>query len=160
MARWDKPGLGVAPWNGTAAAHTNIVLTTPDLYGAAVLLDADAPGAERYKMLLWMQSGYKTKLPLVNYPGMYGYRSHDGVHWEPLGAGGPLLIGGGVTGWQVPFAETPQPVQCNFNKTSRGYDPAPAGALGEQDCWSNPSSVSDVIHVFRDDGIGECSHER
>jgi hypothetical protein len=149
---WVKPSLGLVSWNGST--DNNIVVAAPNLYGAAAVVDRDASSPqERYKLLIWSQSGYGTHPPKLNVPGMYGFTSADGKAFDPVSKGSALLIGGGVIGWEVPFGGTKQPVLCDYGKN--GPYPTPPGSSAERDCYGNPSSISDVMQLFFDQSINE-----
>ena len=83
---------------------------------------------------------------------MWGFVSADGKVWKPLSTERPLLIGGGTLGLPVPYLGTPEPEVCVYNSTDHAYHPTPKG---NYDCWTNPSSVSDVLQMFFDDSLGE-----
>ena len=83
---------------------------------------------------------------------MWGFVSADGKVWKPLSTERPLLIGGGTLGLPVPYLGTPEPEVCVYNSTDHAYHPTPKG---NYDCWTNPSSVSDVLQMFYDDSLGE-----
>ena len=155
---WVKPSLGLVSWNGST--DNNIVVAAPNLYGAAVVVDRNVSSPqERYKLLIWSQSGYGTHPPKLNVPGMYGFTSADGKAFDPVSNGSALLIGGGVIGWEVPYEGTKHPVLCDYGKT--GPYPAPPGSNADKDCYGNPSSISDVMQLFFDQSINEfvCHHK-
>ena len=112
---WVKPSLGLVSWNGST--DNNIVVAAPNLYGAAVVVDRNVSSPqERYKLLIWSQSGYGTHPPKLNVPGMYGFTSADGKAFDPVSNGSALLIGGGVIGWEVPYEGASCPVRVWQNR--------------------------------------------
>ncbi len=68
---WERPNLGVVP-------GTNIV-STARRDSSTVWLDADAAGAERFKMASFDHA----------VSGLRLYQSPDGVRWSPAGVSGP-----------------------------------------------------------------------
>jgi hypothetical protein len=125
--KWTKPDLDLITLKGVS--DRNIVLTSPDHYGASVVIDpaSDDP-QRRYKMAYWSLPPAKG---LPAHPkddrgpdgGLYVAFSPDGVHWtkEP----GPVLRG----------------------TYGRSQDPP---LIGEKYPWGEISSVSDVIDAAYD----------
>lgn len=76
--KWDKPDLGIVPFNGDP--HTNIVLApqTPWLDSPTVVKDlADPDPAKRYKM------AFCESAPDVE-PGIWHATSPDGIRWTRM----------------------------------------------------------------------------
>lgn len=115
---WEKPDLGVL--KGSNPEDKNLVLTSPDHYGACVVVDP--PGGDpqrRYKMAYWSMP-----VRYARGSGMYVAFSPDGIHWskEP----GPVIHGA-------------------FGKST-----PPPLAGDETYEWGIPQSVSDVIDASWD----------
>ena len=68
--QWDKPSLNRHQFDGSG--DNNIVLL--NLHSPAILIDEDAPGAARYRMLAW-------NWELDNY-GYWRAYSEDGIVWK------------------------------------------------------------------------------
>ena len=54
----------------------------------------------------------------------------------------------GPAGTIGPYLGTSEPEVCVYNSTDHAYQPTPKG---DYDCWTNPSSISDVLQMFYDD---------
>ena len=84
--QWRKPALGLIEHNGSKA--NNIVLATiggSECHDLSVFKDPNprAPREETYKAV-----GYGHKPP-----GLYGFKSPDGIHWSLYNQGEPILTG-------------------------------------------------------------------
>ena len=75
--RWEKPDLGIVEWQGSR--RNNILFPPGDIQGtnACVIIDPNAGGQERYKMITRTRQ-------------VWGYVSPDGLRWKAVPAN-PLI---------------------------------------------------------------------
>lgn len=83
---WIKPKLGLLDFNGSR--ENNHVMTRMSLPN--VLLDPNEKDpAARFKLFAWDHSYYDREPKEERADGHKLFRSHDGIHWEPVGPGVP-----------------------------------------------------------------------
>ena len=92
---WTRPSLGIVQFGGSA--NNNIILDNAGMAGSAgahnftPFLDTNpaCPLGQRYKALAYGQS---ENAPQGKRATLVGYVSGDGVHWERLQGGEPLIV--------------------------------------------------------------------
>jgi hypothetical protein len=88
-ARWTRPMLDVAPWQGRTPSNILLDLDSggPSQH-ASVLVHPEAPSDYRYEMFVMRSPGYYCPyrevkgFPAARRGGIYRYRSADGKRWR------------------------------------------------------------------------------
>lgn len=104
---WRKPDVGTVPFDGDA--RNNIVL--PGCHGSSLVLDAEAEGPERHRMVAWSWNDRRYRT----------YRSPDGLGWEACPDVAPIRDGQEV----VSVSRHPDSLEYHaFHRVmDRGQDP-------------------------------------
>ncbi|MSU23275.1 MAG: hypothetical protein EXS32_05555 [Opitutus sp.] len=123
--KWNVPNLGLIAWKGIPTP--NIVLTSIEHYGAAVIVDPPGAGdpARRYKMVYWSippadKATADPKDPRGPNGGMFVAFSPDGIKWTKLP--GPALRGAYGRSEDPPLAGGPKYPFGEINSVSDVLD--------------------------------------
>jgi hypothetical protein len=103
---WNKPALGLVEFDGSK--QNNIISQGPDTRNFTPFKDAnpDSADAARYKAL----GG-------IGKPGIFAFRSADGIHWERM-ADSPVITDGKFDSQNLAFWDT---VRCEYRVYFRDW---------------------------------------